>query len=190
MQVISEKGQVRLKKLKRIGNRGKLVIEKEGELMIARLREILKKLELGRTQVMEEGTPLTGDVGIVYKREEDLKPLIEILEERREKETLSLKGPRGRIIVSYSQVILLEKVDKKTYFYTDRGEGYTYEPLNYYERELYSRRFVRINKSQIVNFSRIERVIPMMNRRLLLELDDESSVEVSRGYRRSFDQIF
>lgn len=158
--------------------------------MIARLREILTKLELGRTQVIEEGTPLTEDLGIVYKREGDLKPLIEVLEERQDRENLSLKSHRGKVIVSYSQVILLEKVDKRTYFYTDRGEGYTYEPLNYYERELYSRRFIRINKSQIVNFSRIERIIPLMNRRLLLELDDESSVEVSRGYRRSFDQMF
>ncbi|UUV18086.1 LytTR family transcriptional regulator [Fusobacteria bacterium ZRK30] len=158
--------------------------------MVSKLKEILKKLGLEKIKVIKDGISSNENIGIIFKEEEHLIPLIDILEKSMKIENFYLKSERGRVLVEYPEVILIEKVDKKTYFYTDKGEGYTYETLEYYERELYARRFIRINKSQIVNFNRIERVIPLMNRKLLLELDDESSLEVTRGYRKNFDKMF
>lgn len=158
--------------------------------MISKLKEILKELGLEKIKVTKDKVSFTENIEIIFKEEKHLIPLIDILEKSTKIENLYLKSKRGTILVKYSEVILIEKVDKKTYFYTHKGEGYTHKTLEYYERELYGRKFIRINKSQIVNFNRIERVIPLMNRKLLLELDDESSLEVSRGYRKNFDKMF
>jgi len=158
--------------------------------MVSKLKEIFKNLGLKKIIITKNETPFTENIGVVFKEEKHLIPLINILEKNTKLEKLYLKNEKGQIVVKYSQIILIEKVNKKTYFYSDKGEGYTRETLEYYERELYARKFIRINKSQIVNFNRIERVIPLMNRKLSLELDDESSLEVSRGYRKNFDKMF
>lgn len=158
--------------------------------MIFKLKKIFKNLGLEKVSVARDGTSFTEKIGILFKEEKDLIPLIDVLEKSMEIENIYLKSDRGKVFVKYSQIILIEKIGKKTYFYFDEGDGYTHETLEYYEREFYSRRFIRINKSQIVNFNRIERIIPLMNRKLLLELDDESSLEVSRGYRKNFDRMF
>ncbi|WP_028855762.1 LytR/AlgR family response regulator transcription factor [Psychrilyobacter atlanticus] len=158
--------------------------------MVSKLKEILKNLGLEEIKVTRDKVPFTENIGIIFKEEEHLIPLIDILEKSTKTESLYLKSKKGKILIKYSEVILIEKVDKKTYFYTDKGEGYTHKTLEYYERELYIRKFIRINKSQIVNFNKIVRIVPLMNRKLLLELDDESALEVSRGYRRNFDKMF
>lgn len=158
--------------------------------MVSKLKKILKELGLEKIEVVKNEVSSDENIGIIFKEEKHLIPLIEILEKSTKPENLCLKSKRGRVVIEYPEIILIEKVDKKTYFYTDKGEGYTHETLEYYERQFYPRKFIRINKSQIVNFNRIERVIPLMNRKLLLELDDESSLEVSRGYRKNFDKMF
>lgn len=158
--------------------------------MVSKLKNILKELGLEKIKVAKDEVSFTENIGIIFKKEKHLIPLIDILEKSTKTENLYLKSKRGKILVKYSQIILIEKVDKKTYFYTNKSEGYTHETLEYYERELYARRFIRINKSQIINFNKIERIIPLMNRKLLLELDDESTLEVSRGYRKNFDKMF
>ncbi len=158
--------------------------------MVSKLKEILKELGLEKIKVTKDKVSFTENIGIIFKEEKDLIPLIDILGKSMQSKNLYLKTKRGRVVIEYPEIILIEKVEKKTYFYTDKGEGYTHETLEYYERELCGRKFIRINKSQIVNFNRIERIIPLMNRKLLLELDDESALEVSRGYRKNFDKMF
>lgn len=88
-----------------------------------------------------------------------------------------------------TEILYVDTVDKKTFLY---GTKDVYEtPLRLYEIEdrlgVYG--FIRISKSAIVNFSRVQSIRPEFNGRFLLTLPNGELLVVSRQYAADIKKI-
>lgn len=79
-------------------------------------------------------------------------------------------------------VCYVETVEGKTFLYTASAVFET--PLKLYELEshLEETEFIRASKQTLVNFDHVQGIKPYLNARLLLLLDNEETVVVSRQY--------
>ena len=93
-------------------------------------------------------------------------------------------------LINYQDIILLETQSGDIYARTVNGKDYRLkEKLYELEKMLASDGFIRINKSNIVNILHINEIVPWFNGRLLLKLNKEKEVEVSRSYARDFKRF-
>lgn len=85
-------------------------------------------------------------------------------------------------IVSAEDVLYVESVDKRTFFYTEDGVYET--PLRLYEMEerLEGCDFMRVAKGCVLNFRKIASLRPDLNGRIVATLDNGEQVIVSRQY--------
>ena len=85
-------------------------------------------------------------------------------------------------ILDAGKIYYIDTVDKKTFFYT---EDEVYEtPLKLYELEeqLSCRDFFRAGKSCIINFNQIKSLCPDIDGRILVTMNNEEKLMVSRQY--------
>ena len=88
----------------------------------------------------------------------------------------------GTHVVNAEDILYVESVDKRTFFYT---EGAVFETaLRLYEMEerLEGCDFLRVAKGCVVNFRRIASLRPEMNGRLVATMDNGEQVVISRQY--------
>lgn len=85
-------------------------------------------------------------------------------------------------IVSAEDVLYVESVDKRTFFYTEDGVYET--PLRLYEMEerLEGCEFMRASKGCVLNFRKIASLRPALNGRIVATLDNGEQVVISRQY--------
>lgn len=85
-------------------------------------------------------------------------------------------------VISAEDILYVESVDKKTFFYTDDAVYET--PLRLYEMEerLADCDFLRVAKGCVVNFRKIASLRPDINGRILATMDNEEQVVISRQY--------
>ena len=85
-------------------------------------------------------------------------------------------------VVSAEDILYVESVDKRTFFYT-AGEVYE-TTLRLYEMEerLEGCDFLRVAKGCVVNFRRIASLRPEINGRLVATMDNGEQVVISRQY--------
>lgn len=90
----------------------------------------------------------------------------------------------------------VEEVDwieaRRNYLYVHRGgDAYTIRrTMSSMEAGLDPRKFIRIHRSTIVNIDRIKAFRPLLRGHVIVELDNGSSLPLSRGYHRKiFFQI-
>ncbi len=103
----------------------------------------------------------------------------------------------GTYIVEISEILYVESVDKRTFFYTQRschntsrsssqgcGEGVYETPLKLYELEerLGRSDFFRASKSTIINFNQIQSLRPDFGGRMLVQMKNGEKLYVSRQY--------
>ena len=103
----------------------------------------------------------------------------------------------GTYIVVVSEILYVESVDKRTFFYTQRschntsqsssqgcGEGVYETPLKLYELEerLGRSAFFRASKSTILNFNQIQSLRPDFGGRMLVQMKNGEKLYVSRQY--------
>ena len=103
----------------------------------------------------------------------------------------------GTDIVVVSEILYVESVDKRTFFYTQRschntsqsssqgcGEGVYETPLKLYELEerLGRSDFFRASKSTIINFNQIQSLRPDFGGRMLVQMKNGEKLYVSRQY--------
>lgn len=103
----------------------------------------------------------------------------------------------GTYIVEISEILYVESVDKRTFFYTRRssrntnrssphgcGEGVYETPLKLYELEerLGRSDFFRASKSTIINFNQIQSLRPDFGGRMLVQMKNGEKLYVSRQY--------
>ena len=103
----------------------------------------------------------------------------------------------GTYIVVVSEILYVESVDKRTFFYTQRschntsqsssqgcGEGVYETPLKLYELEerLGRSDFFRASKSTIINFNQIQSLRPDFGGRMLVQMKNGEKLYVSRQY--------
>lgn len=85
-------------------------------------------------------------------------------------------------VVNAEDVLYIESVDKRTFFYTADG---TYEtPLRLYEMEerLADCDFMRVSRGCVVNFRKITKLQPELNGRIVATLESGDRVMASRQY--------
>ncbi|MEN6412016.1 MAG: LytTR family DNA-binding domain-containing protein [Veillonellales bacterium] len=96
------------------------------------------------------------------------------------------------------KIILLNPAD--VIMFTPRGHGaiihtgtkayHTKQSMNYWEERLAEFNFFRCHKSYLVNFNRIEKILPMFNNTYLLKIADYSTeIPVSRNKAKELTQI-
>lgn len=92
------------------------------------------------------------------------------------------KKDGGTFIVEVSDILYLESVDKKTFFYTEESVFET--PLKLYELEerLGKSDFFRASKSAIINFNQIRSLRPDFGGRMILKMRNGERLYVSRQY--------
>ena len=88
----------------------------------------------------------------------------------------------GTHVVSAEDVLYVESVDKRTFFYT--ADGVYETPLRLYEMEerLEGCDFLRVAKGCVVNFRRIASLRPDLNGRIIATMDNGERVVISRQY--------
>lgn len=87
-----------------------------------------------------------------------------------------------RHLLDAKDILYIDKADKKTFLYTKNA---VYESaLQLYELEdaLRELDFLRAGRSTIINFRRIQSIRPELGGRLLVTMDNEEQVYVSRHY--------
>lgn len=94
----------------------------------------------------------------------------------------------GTYIVEVSEILYLESVDKRTFFYIrespEAGGGVYETPLKLYELEerLGKSDFFRASKSTIINFNQIKSLRPDFGGRMLVQMKNGEKLYVSRQY--------
>lgn len=92
-------------------------------------------------------------------------------------------------ILEASQILYIDTVDKKTFFYT-KTEVYE-TPLKLYELEeqLSSHGFFRAGKSVIINFNQIKALKPDLDGRIIVTMNNKEKLVVSRQYAVTIKQM-
>ena len=88
----------------------------------------------------------------------------------------------GTHIVAAGDVLYVESVDRRTFFYTKDGVYETSLRLYELADELGEGDFVRASKSAVVNLSKVVILRPEANGRLLATLENGERLTVSRQY--------
>ncbi len=97
---------------------------------------------------------------------------------------LKLTGKKDNqtYILDASQVLYIDTVDKKTFFYTNTNFYETDLKLYELENQLYALDFIRISKSCIINFNHINSIRADIDGRLLVTMSNKEKIIVSRQY--------
>ncbi len=88
----------------------------------------------------------------------------------------------GTHVVNAEDVLYIESVDKRTFFYT--ADAVYETPLRLYEMEerLAGCDFLRVAKGCVVNFRKIVALRPEINGRILATMENREHVVISRQY--------
>ena len=86
------------------------------------------------------------------------------------------------VIMNSTDIIYIDTVDKRTFFYT--ADNVYETPLRLYELEelLAPDDFIRISKSSIINFAHVSSLRPEMGGRLILTMSNKEKIFASRQY--------
>lgn len=92
-------------------------------------------------------------------------------------------------IIPLSDIIYIEGINNDTYLHTVNGVYSSKEKLYQLEEKLSRLKFIRISKSYIVSMYRIEKIKTTFQGKLLLILNQQTKLEVSRHYVKAFKQV-
>lgn len=84
----------------------------------------------------------------------------------------------------YQDVMYFEGIGDKVYAYADNLNLRLKNKL--YEIEEFSKLYVRISKSFIVNILVVEKIYPSLNGKIIIELANGQNLTVSRKYKKQF----
>ncbi|MBQ7942958.1 MAG: LytTR family transcriptional regulator DNA-binding domain-containing protein [Lachnospiraceae bacterium] len=128
----------------------------------------------------QDGIGVTIDCPKVDKTVERLKTHIEQFDSR-------IKGNcNGEIcFVDIKDIYYFDTVDNRTFLYTENQCVEVAFRLYELEEMLTEKDFIRISKSQIVNIQRMKSLMPQMNRTLLITMNNEERLCISRRYVKS-----
>ena len=92
------------------------------------------------------------------------------------------------IQLSIGDILYIEAVARKTFFYTEKQIYESDKRLYVLEEQLRSRSFFRVSKSMIVNMQRVHSLRPELGARLLLTMDNGEKIVVSRVYANTIKE--
>lgn len=91
-------------------------------------------------------------------------------------------------LVKLEDIVLFEIVGNYTRVFFENNKPLIYKSLNQVENKLPESNFLRANRQQIINLSKIKNVVPWFNGKLKMELENGLKVEVSRRQSLKFRQ--
>lgn len=89
-------------------------------------------------------------------------------------------------LIKYTDVMYFEAVNKITYSETVNGQYVVKEKLYELEEKLNIHSFLRVSKSHIVNIDFIDKIIPWIGSKYILEMKNSAQIDVTRSYYQSF----
>lgn len=89
-------------------------------------------------------------------------------------------------MLKFENIIYFESDDKRTYVITEENKLEVKEKLYELEKQLLLKNFYRINKSIIINILKIDRIIPWIGSKLVLEMNNGVRLSVTRTYYEDF----
>jgi len=95
---------------------------------------------------------------------------------------LYLKKEGRQVKVKWAEIYYFDSVDKKIFAYTKNDVFETEFKLYMLEESLYNTPFIRINKTTILNTSKIISFQSTINSKMQATLDNKESVIISRMY--------
>lgn len=90
------------------------------------------------------------------------------------------------ILVEYATIDFIEAFGNEVFVHVNNKTYLVNEKLYYFENMLYTKGFIRVNKSQIVNIKHINEIIPWFGQKYVLEMKNGSSLDVNRSYYHAF----
>ncbi len=123
-------------------------------------------------------------VEVYYNRQdEEIENLIAFLEE----EQVLLGNGEGHTKRIYpNEIFYLEMVDRHCFAYLADSVYQLEVSLRTFLEKYHKQGFVQVGKSTIVNAKRISHIVPDMNMRMHLVLENEERVVVNRSYKKQF----
>lgn len=95
----------------------------------------------------------------------------------------------NRLLLDLAEILYIESVDGKCFVYTAQAVYEARERLYTLEGQLEPYRFVRIQKSVIVNLNHIQAIKTYVNRRLLLTMQNGEQLIASRQYAERIKEL-
>ncbi len=89
-------------------------------------------------------------------------------------------------MLKFENIIYFESDDKRTFVVTEEAKLEVKEKLYELEKQLLLRNFYRINKSHIINILKINKIIPWIGSKLVLEMNNGEKLSVTRTYYDNF----
>lgn len=143
------------------------------------------KLRLSRErkdQIVDE----LNDLGIVVSEESELI----LTEENYNAGEIYCKDDTDRVVVSLSEIVFIESMEKKVYVHTKENVYTTSNRLYEMEKKLPQEQFIRISNSVIIGRHSIKRIIPALSQKYYLTLKSGDKVEVTRTYYYKFKEFY
>lgn len=120
-----------------------------------------------------------------------LLDLLEKLVEKRGENTKNIVGKRNESyeILNFTDIIYIEAEGNNVYCKTEKAIYRLKDKLYELEEKLKNERFIRINKSTIVNIMNVSEIIPYFGGKLLLKFGNTTvEKEVSRAFVKYFKE--
>lgn len=110
---------------------------------------------------------------------------VSILENEESSDMIAVKKGSDIALLEFNEIYMFRVEDKQVKVYTQNSEYLIKKPLYQVEEGLNSD-FVRISKTTIVNFKKIQRVAPSLKGMMFIELKNGLKDNISRKYLPDF----
>ena len=100
------------------------------------------------------------------------------------------KDDTDRVVVSLSEIVFIESMEKKVYVHTKENVYTTSNRLYEMEKKLPQEQFIRISNSVIIGRHSIKRIIPALSQKYYLTLKSGDKVDVTRTYYYKFKEFY
>lgn len=118
---------------------------------------------------------------------DNISKAISILESEDVNDMLAVKKGSDIALLEFSDIYMFRVEEKKVKVYTENDEYVIKKPLYQVEDSL-GNDFVRISKTTIVNFKKIQRVAPSLRGMMFVQLKNGLKDNISRKYLPDFKQ--
>lgn len=140
-------------------------------------------LEIDVIHTRQDGVKVTIDGPKEEPRVWDIKRHLEQYENR-------IRSYRNEemLFTDIKEIFYIDTVDGKTFLYTENDVREVKYRIYELEETLAGKGFVRISKSQIANIRRMKNLRPQLNRSLLVTMENNECLQVSRRYAQALKQ--
>jgi two-component system LytT family response regulator len=173
----------------------RLLCKKENEEI---LRELFKanRIVLDREApviLCEQGMECRTEYDLmIYFRPDRITALLRLIKNEHQQQLSILMGKSDEdyIPVEISNIVYFNAYDNDTYANTADGKRYKIKNKLYeLEEGILPKRFIRINKSEIVNIRFIDKITPLFKGKLILKMYGyKEPVDISRNYIKEFKE--